>query len=299
MKIGFSKETKIALLTIVTGTMLYTGFNFLKGRDTFSKINYYYVIYGNVGGLVAGNPVNVNGLSVGQVKDLLLEPDNTIKVVLQINSDVKITDSTVARLEDGSLLGGKGIELAIKPGKPLEEGGQIAAYVKPGISQELMKEVDKTLDKVNEVLGPENQKELTQILKNVATLTAQVNAVLETNKKTLASSLENVNKLTAALVETEKQIKPVLVNLNAFADSLKDTRLKTTVEQANKTIANLDETISKINNGKGSMGKLINDDSLYVHMDKAVKDLDKLFLDINARPNRYVHFSVFGKKDKQ
>ena len=306
MNFRFSKEIRIAVLTIVAGTMLYTGFNFLKGQDTFSSINFYPVYYNNVDGLVPGNPVYVNGLTVGQVKELSLEDGNKVKALLQVDASVKLTDSTLAKLMDGSLLGGKSIILELKPGKrELKDGDEILPFVQPGLAEALMKEekhlmkgLDKTLYNVNEVLNIENQKKLSKMLTNLESLTRNANALVEINKSVLASSLVNINKLTGSLVQTEKQLKPILSNLNALSDSLKDTRLKATVEQANKAVANLDVAISKINSGKGTMGKLVNDDSLYLHMDKTVKDLDLVFLDLKARPGRYIHFSVFGKKNK-
>lgn len=306
MKFAFTKEIKIAVLTIVSGTMLYTGFNFLKGSDTFSRINYYSVYYYNVDGLVAGNPVYVNGLSVGQVKNLELTTDNRVKVLLQVASDVALSDSTVAKLLNGSLLGGKSIVLVQKKGnKVLADGDSITSFVEPGITdvllskaEPIMQDFDKTLNSVNKILDAENQKKIAQLLVNLEAITKNTNELVLANKASIASTTSNLSTLTNSLIETEKQFKPILSNLNSFSDSLKDARLKATVAQANKTMADLDETITKINKGKGSMGKLINEDSLYVHLDKTIKDLDKVFLDMKERPSRYVHFSVFGKKDK-
>ena len=306
MKFAFTKEIKIAVLTIVSGTMLYTGFNFLKGSDTFSRINYYSVYYNNVDGLVAGNPVYVNGLSVGQVKNLELTSDNRVKVLLQVASDVSLSDSTVAKLLNGSLLGGKSIVLIQKKGnKILVDGDSIASFVEPGITdvllakaEPIMQDFDKTLTSVNKILNEENQKKIAQLLINLEAITKNTNELVLANKASIASTTSNLSTLTNSLIETEKQFKPILSNLNSFSDSLKDARLKATVAQANKTMADLDETITKINKGKGSIGKLVNEDSLYVHLDKTIKDLDKVFLDMKERPSRYIHFSVFGKKDK-
>jgi len=302
----FSKEIRIAVLTIVSGTMLYTGFNFLKGQDTFSSINFYPVLYSNVDGLVPGNPVYVNGLAVGQVKELSLAEGNKVRALLQVDASVKLTDSTLAKLMDGSLLGGKSIILELKPGgRVLKDGDEIKPFVEPGLTESILEEarpimkgIDKTLTNVNAVLNAENQLKLSKMLTNLEALTRNANALVEINKSVLASSLTNINQLTGSLVQTEKQLKPILQNLEQLSDSLKNTRLKSTVNQASETLANLDKVIDKINKGKGSMGKLVNDDSLYVHMDKTVKDLDQVFLDLKARPGRYIHISVFGKKNQ-
>jgi len=259
-----------------------------------------------VDGLVAGNPVYVNGFSVGQVKDLELAPDNRVKVLLQVASDVSLSDSTVAKLMNGSLLGGKSIVLIQKKGnKILVDGDSIASFAEPGMADVLMNKAepimqnfDKTLTSANKILDEENQKKIAQLLVNLEAITKNTNELVMANKASIAATTSNLSTLTNSLIETEKQFKPILSNLNSFSDSLKDARLKATVAQANKTMADLDETITKINKGNGSIGKLINEDSLYVHLDKTIKDLDKVFLDMKERPSRYIHFSVFGKKDK-
>ena len=308
MKFTLSKEVKIALLTIVSGTMLYTGFSFLKGRDAFSRTSFYHIYYTNVDGLTPGNPVYINGLSVGQVKDMVLDPEkeNKVNVTIQLEGKMPLTDSTRAKLVDGSLLGGKAIVLELKPGSNvLEDGAVIPSYKEPSLTEALvakaqpvMEGLDKTIHNVNTILDAENQKKISHILSNLEETTVELKEVVRINKINLAVTTQNLGKLSTSLVETEKQLKPILKDLDAFSDSLKDARIKATVEQANQAIAQLNEVVTKVNKGQGSLGKLINSDSLHTHLDKTVKDLDQVFIDIKARPKRYVHFSVFGKKDK-
>jgi phospholipid/cholesterol/gamma-HCH transport system substrate-binding protein len=305
LKFAISKEVKIALLTIITSSMLYTGFNFLKGHEAFSKSNYYAAYYHNVDGLLPGNPVYLNGMNVGQVKELELTPENKIKVTLQVQASIELSDSTVAKLMDGSLLGGKEIMLKMKPGtKILEDGATIRSELEVGMSENFMnqaepilKGVDKTLGNVNNVLNTENQQKISQLLSNLEAVSSHLKETIIENRQSLSSTTHNLDKLTASLVETEKKLNPILNNLNILSDSLKDMQLKSTVMQVNKTVADLDETINKINKGKGTLGKMVNEDSLYTHLNKTIKDLDELFLDMKARPKRYVHFSVFGKKE--
>jgi phospholipid/cholesterol/gamma-HCH transport system substrate-binding protein len=306
LKFALSKEVKVALLAIVTGAMLYTGFNVLKGKDTFSKTHEYIVLYKNVDGLTTGNPIFVNGMNVGQVKDLSLNGVNGVSVLVQVNKAVEMTDSTIARLTDASLLGGKAIMLELKAGtRILNDGDTIDAGVQPKLAEmlattatPLINSMDKTLGNVNSILGNENQKKIGAILANFEALSLGGKEILDVNKRSLAVTMDNLNKISGSLIETEKQLKPILANLNALSDSLKDTRLKATVEQANKAVGNLNNTLNSINQGQGTLGKLVKDDSVYTHLDKAVKDLDLLLLDMKARPGRYIHFSVFGKKDK-
>lgn len=308
MKIAFSKEVKVALLTIVSGSLLYVGFNFLKGRDVFSDVDRYHVYYANVDGMTLGSPVLFNGMSVGQVKEMSLDEKhgNMINVMIQMEGHVPLTDSTVAKLVDGSLLGGKSIELIVKPGtRYLAEGETIPSFVEPSFTEALsesakpvMQKIDKTLQNVNEILNEQNQKKIGQILSNLEAASLEVKEIMKVNKATLAATTSNLSKLTTSLVETEKQLKPILRDLDSFADSLKSAKIKSTVEEANKAVTQLNQVLVKVNTKQGTLGKLVNDDSLYVHIDKTVKDLDNVFIDLKARPGRYIHFSVFGKKNK-
>jgi len=242
---------------------------------------------------------------VVQVEELEMMPDNMVKVLLQVRGKIQITDSSQAKLVDGSLLGGKEIILDVKQGtKILEDGATIPSHVEASVGESLMNEakpilkgMDKTLENVNGVLNAENQKKISQMISNLESVSSHLKEIMIDNKRSLANTTDNLSKLTSSLIETERQLKPILVNLDSFSDSLKDARLKATVVQANKTIVDLDETINKINKGNGTMGRLMNEDSLYRHFDKTVKDLDLLFIDIKAHPKRYAHFSIFGRKE--
>ena len=308
MKIAFSKEVKVALLTIVSGSLLYVGFNFLKGRDAFSDVDRYHIYYANVDGMTLGSPVLFNGMSVGQVKEMSLDEKkgNMINVTIQMEGHIPLTDSTVAKLVDGSLLGGKSIELIVKPGtRTLEEGETIPSIVEPSLTEALsesakpvMQKIDKTLENVNTILNEQNQRKISQILTNLEAASLEVKEIMKVNKATLAATTSNLSKLTTSLVETEKQLKPILRDLDSFADSLKNAKIKSTVDEANKAVTQLNQVLDKVNTKQGTLGKLVNDDSLYVHIDKTVKDLDNVFIDLKARPGRYIHFSVFGKKNK-
>lgn len=288
--------------------MLYTGFNFLKGRNAFARTSYYHIYYANVDGLTPGNPVYINGLTVGQVKDMTLDPEheNKVNVTIQLEGKMPLTDSTKAKLVDGSLLGGKAIVLELKPGsKILDDGAVIPSFKEPSLTESLvakaqpvMDGLDKTLHNVNSILDEENQKKISHILSNLEDASMELKEVVKINKTNLAVTTQNLGKLTSSLIETEKQLKPILQDLDSFSDSLKDARIKSTVDQANQAISQLNEVVTKVNKGQGSLGKLVNSDSLHTHLDKTVKDLDQVFIDLKARPKRYVHFSVFGKKDK-
>jgi phospholipid/cholesterol/gamma-HCH transport system substrate-binding protein len=309
--VAITKEVKVGLLAIIAGTILYLGFNFLKGIDFLSPTKTYYVVYQDIGGLTVSNPVLLNGLQVGRVsKTKLRTSDHKILVSLEIDNQVPVGDSSVALLANNGILGGKAIVLQTKFfQRNLEDEDTLIAEKERGVQDiiydkagPVINDLDTMIVGLNGVLTQIRAEEkLDKILRNFQKISQQLDLLLYDNSKNIHGITTNLNNLTASLVETEKSLKPLLANLNTLADSLNHLPLSNTVENANKSMANLNQILSDINKGEGSMGKLMKTEELHTNLNKTVQDLDKLFLDIQARPKRYVHFSVFGgdKKEKK
>jgi phospholipid/cholesterol/gamma-HCH transport system substrate-binding protein len=142
--------------------------------------------------------------------------------------------------------------------------------------------------------------EIKKILANANATAGNANGLIAENRTELAATLRNVEKLTASLNQaSEASLKPMLAKANTLADSLNALQLASTVNNLNQTIAQLQTTLADINKGQGTLGKLAKDDSLYVSLNRTVASLDSLFVDLKARPKRYVHFSLFGRKGKK
>jgi phospholipid/cholesterol/gamma-HCH transport system substrate-binding protein len=309
--VAITKEVKVGLLAIVAGTILYLGFNFLKGVDFLSPTNTYYVVYKDIGGLTVSNPVLLNGLQVGRVSRTALRTnDHKILVSLEIDNQVPVGDSSIALLANNGILGGKAIVLQPKLfRRNLEDGDSLIAEKERGVQDiiydkagPVINDLDTMIVGLNGVLTQIRAEEkLDKILRNFQKISQQLDLLLYDNAKNIHGITTNLNHLSASLVETEKSLKPLLTNLNTLADSLNNLPLANTVENANKSMANLNQILSDINKGEGSMGKLMKTEELHTSLNKTVQDLDKLFLDIQARPKRYVHISVFGgnKKEKK
>ncbi|HEV7380591.1 MAG TPA: MCE family protein, partial [Dyadobacter sp.] len=139
---------------------------------------------------------------------------------------------------------------------------------------------------------------LNQVLKNYDQAGTDVQGLLKDNRKNLLAMTTNLSKLSASLVETEKELKPLLAKTGTLADSLNALRLGETVQSANKTIAELRQILASVESGKGTAGKLIKDETLYVNLNRTIVSLNKLMTNLREQPKRYVHLSVFGKKDK-
>lgn len=306
-----SQEAKVGLLALVTLTMFFFGFNFLKGSNIFKKNKQFTVIYDNVDGLTTSNPVLLNGLNVGQVLkiDLLPEKGNKLLVTLDMNKNVVIRQGSRALLADGGLLGGKVIRLELnKAGSAIEEGELVAA-TEQGISSlikektlPVLKNVDSLTRRLNYIVASFDQTAgiLNQTLRGASTVTGTLDAALNENRTGLKLALANVNQLSQSLDKTTKALSPILTKASTFTDSLNALQLKQTLSSANKSIDNLQKLLGNIEKGQGSLGKLTTDDSLYINVSRTAGGLEKLLTDFRQNPKKYINvsFSVFGKKDK-
>lgn len=307
---NISQEVKVGLLAVITLLMLFFGFNFLKGSDFFSSNHKYTVIYDNIDGLTASNPVQINGLSVGQIRDIKILQDqgNKLLVTIEVKQGIRVTRGSRAVLADDGLLGGKLIRLGINPGTPeLEDGGRLVSAKETGLSA-LIKEktlpvlnnVDSLTYQLNRVVGQFDQTGivLNQTLRTANAGVRTLDLTVAENRAGLRATLDNVNRLSKSLIETEQQLKPILAKADTFADSLQGLQLKQTLGSVNKTVDNLQKMLAAINKGQGSIGKLTTNDSLYRNVNATTASLEKLLTDFRENPKRYVHFSLFGKKDK-
>lgn len=307
-----NNELKVGFLALMAFLILYFGFNFLKGNDIFSSSKTYYVQYDNVDGLMASNQVMVNGVEVGKVKKVSLVPDkgNKILVELRLNKSLLVPDKSLAILSDGALLGGKIIRLELLGSGTLPEGSFISAMNEKGLTSLLKERALPVISNADSLLISFRQISkkfdntgtyLDALLKNsnkaIVNINGSVTDLVAENKANIIQITGNMRALSNSLVETERQLKPLLTKFNTIADSLQAVRIGETLNLANKAVGSLQRIVSKLEKGQGTAGKLLTNDSLYVGLNKALLDLDKLLLDVRLQPKRYVNISVFGKKD--
>ena len=304
----FSKEIK-AVLIILSGIFLFLlGYNFLNSTSLFKKENTLFALYENVEGLQVGTKVTVNGLSVGKVADIdFLPGTNKILVSFTIRNDVVFSKNSVAELYEAGLIGGKSI--AIRPvydnSIKFKSGDTLKSSVKPGLT-----------DVVNQQIAPLQQK-LEKVLSNADSLFSGVNNVLNTGgKNNLSTTLENlssavknsdefISRLNSISKNQNKNINRTIENLsmiteslNKISDSLSKSSLKQTIYNFEKLSSNFNQVLLEIKNGNGTINKLIYQDSLYQNLKNSSKAIEILLNDLKSNPKRYVHFSLFGKKEK-
>jgi phospholipid/cholesterol/gamma-HCH transport system substrate-binding protein len=303
---NLSKEFKVGLFMVITITLLYFGFNFLKGIDFFSSNNKYYTIFRNVDKLTESNQIYLNGYAVGRVSDIKIEQaKDRVLVELEINSDIEVTETSIAML-NGELLGGRFIELNIKPGKALEAKDTMRSEVARGLMDfftenagPVASNLQTTLKKLNLLLDnlANNTSKLDVVLKGLETTPALLN-------KTLATADNNINDLSTSfksvattLNSSLSELKPTIQNFHALSDSLNRLELSQTLTKAQTSLTRLTETLTRLNEGKSTASKLLTEDSLYVNLNKMLKSFDSLAKHFNENPDHFM--APLGKSKKQ
>ena len=311
-----SNETKVGILAAIAIAIFIVGYNFLKGNDIFTSENEFYAKYDKVDGLAISKPVLVNGYQIGRVSALALQPNGQILAQFKINPKYLVPDNTIARLESTDLLGSKAVIFDL--GNSLKyaiDGDTLNANVQQNImeqvepvqkkAQVIIAKLDSLLSSVNTILNPDFQKNVNRsfasIAKTLETLeltSKTVDGAVSIQAKRIDNILANAESISSNLKNNNEKITAIMNNMNNFTDQLAKANFKETLDNANKAVADLQATVAKINNGAGSLGMLLNDEKLYNNLNNAAENLDKLMIDLQANPKRYVSFSVFGgKKD--
>ncbi len=298
------KEYKTAAFVLLAIALFIWGFNFLKGKDILKKYNIYYAVFDNVDGIDNSTPVKLKGLPVGSIQSMdFRTTDRKIVVAMNIDRDYFIPKDSRVKISGSGILGGKNleIELGYSP-EPAPSGDTLQSVTSGGLT---------------EMMGSA-QEQLENLINNTNRFLMNLNSVIDTtNRRNLAASLENINRLSAELnsltVETRQllaQNKHLLhrtlrnldqssAELNKFSSQLAQSHVDQLVQNLTESSVRLNKILKNLEQGKGSMGKLMTDEQLYRELNRTLQSLDALLRDLKAHPKRYVHFSVFGKKEKK
>jgi len=309
-----SNEVKVGVLALVSIALLIIGFRFLKAKDIFNRTPKLYAIFKSVGGLEKSNVVKINGLSVGTVYSMEPADENVtaVKVVLSITENVHIPSNSIAYIE-GSLLGSSNI--VIERGNAqtlLSDGDKINTKEEAGLLGNLSSEAKPLMTKIktvadsvtlllsnfNHILNAGTQRDVQNAIANLNYSTAALNTLLNGVNKPLAATLDNVSAITGNLKNQNEAIEGILSNANTFTGNLKQLQFQKTVDSLNATIADLRAAVSNITNPNGTLGALTSDRQLYNKMNDVLLSMEILLDDLRIHPKRYVHISVFGKKNK-
>ena len=306
MKIN--REIKTAILVLGGIVLFIYGFSFLKGKSIFKNSKTIHAVYDEVEGLMTGAKVSINGLSVGKISRIDFLPNTTkILVTMEVRQKLNISSESAAMLYETGLIGGKAISLIplFDPNNILKEGDTLEAKVKPGLTELINRQIEPLQIKIESMLSSADS--LFAGVSNVLDNDTQNN--LKNTLENLSITTQNLNKASLAAVEildrnqlqinaTFSNVKETSDNLKTITDSISNAQISYTIKEFTKTIEGLNSIVSSIDSGKGTAGKLINDETLYQGLNDATTELQTLLSDLKNYPKRYVHFSLFGKKEK-
>lgn len=303
-----NKELKIGILAILVGSMLYFGFNFLKGDDFFSTTNKYTVFYDNVDGLTISNPVIVNGFAIGRVKNIKLvqgEKKRQLQVIIDVRDDIPVGDSTVAVLTSSDLLGGKAIVLELGQSSTLFKTGDIVkGKTEKSITEELemrarpvLNTLDTALQNFSHIIDSDDKKSIKMTLKHMERTSILIEKMAAENRRTFNDVGVQMKGIMASFAETEKKIAPLLDKIGIFTDSLNTLHLANTIANVESAIANMNAILTKVNSTDGTIGMLMNDKELYEKLNITLNSLDSLVNHLNENPNDFM--APLGKTKAQ
>jgi phospholipid/cholesterol/gamma-HCH transport system substrate-binding protein len=312
-----SKEVKTGTLVVTAIVVFFAGFYFLKGSDVFSNDQEYYCYFPSVDGLQKSTFIQIKGLNVGQVTNMELAGDKGVKVTLSVANKTQIPSGTIATLAQSDLLGSKIIRLDLGAGPGTEQKGATLAARKDGgaidkISGELTPRLEElkitiiafnnALNNINSIVGPDNQAAITaaiQSLKATSENVARLSDALSKESGQITSIIRNTNSITGNLAKSNDSIQRIISNTSKITGQLANAPIQKTIADLQKTTAQLQGIMDKVNNNQGSLGMLVNDKELYNNMNKSLKSVTELTNDLKARPGRYINVSVFGGKKKE
>ncbi|HKZ37819.1 MAG TPA: MlaD family protein [Chryseolinea sp.] len=302
-----SKEFKVGLFMVITISLLYFGFNFLKGIDFFARTKKYYAVYDNVDKLTESNQIFLNGYAVGRVSDIQIQQRlNRVLVELDIDSDIILTDSSVALL-NGELLGGRFIQLMMgSGGNELQPKDTVPSQVAKGImdffeqnAQPVATNLQITLQNLNVILAglARNTKRLDTMFMRLQNTPALLNRTLSTASSNIDDLSVSFKSVAGNLNGTLEELRPTLSNFKTLSDSLKMMQLNGTVSKAQQSLGKLNETLSRLNNGDNTMSKLMTEDSLYMNLNQLLNSVDSLAKHFNTNPKHFM--APLGKSQRR
>ncbi|WP_321516433.1 MlaD family protein [Marinifilum fragile] len=311
-----SKDSIIGLVVIGAIVILIWGINFLKGFNMLSSEQSFCAKYERVDGLKKSSPVTLRGYKIGQIKSIQFSSsaDNLI-VEFSISDEFQLPKDSEARIVSSDIMGTKEIQLI--PGKSkltLSTGdtllGSIEGDLKEQVSMQmlplkrkaenLMSSVDSVLSVIQYIFNKDTRENLTksfgsieQTFKKLENTSGTLDTIVTGQKTHMENIISNVDSITTNLKENNKNISNILTNFSSISDSLKAVEIAQTINNAKLTLKQSNEILQKINSGQGSMGMLINNDTLYMNLEAASNSLTNLLIDLKNNPKKYMHFSLF------
>jgi phospholipid/cholesterol/gamma-HCH transport system substrate-binding protein len=319
-----STEFKIGFFVILAIAVAYWGINYLKGNDVLRKDRIFYAVYDRIDGLAPSNSISINGFPIGLVRHIELLPERGNKILVEFsitNPEILIPKDSEVRIFSSDLLGSKQVSLTVGYSAEFAESGDtLFASVEEGLAasvnaqiapiklkaEELLGQIEKAVITVQSVFDESARENLSQSFESIKesfyslSLTSKrLDSLMANEKPVIENSFANLSEFLENLNSNNDKINAFTENLVGISDSLKASNLKEAIANAAIALEQFTSIMEKTSSGEGTIGKLLHDDSLYNSMTEASVRLGSLLEDMESNPDRYVHVSVFGKKEKK
>jgi phospholipid/cholesterol/gamma-HCH transport system substrate-binding protein len=308
---NISNEVKVGAIAIITIVVFIWLYNFLKGKNLLNKDTTYYAVYEKVGGLGDSSPVEVNGYRVGVVKSISFIDAESGRLIVEfsIDKDFKLPVNTVAEIVPVSVLGGMKVQFVFGEGPGFyNEMDTIPGRLEQSITEMLETELvpvkdqisslitglDSVVVSLNDVMNTSFKRDLGNTMTNLS----NTSGIFSSKSKELKTTIDNLTNFSNMLSENSGKLSQSMGNLQNLTDTLVNADIAGTITNLRSTLGKTTQMLEKLNNGEGSAGQLLTNDSLYNNLSQSLESLDILLLDLKQNPGRYVHFSLFGRKDK-
>ncbi len=303
MKLSYEIKTGILVLT---GIILFIiGFSYLKSNDVFITDRIFYAVYDDVEGVSKGTPVTISGFNVGSVQDIEFYK-NSSKLLLKfrVENEFNFSSESIAQIYETGLIGGKAVAVIPKYGNELARSGDtLQSDIAPGLTELVNDRLSPLQDKIESMVVSADSVliSLNAVLNTEAKL--EIQSTIENFSSTVADLKTSAGTLDEILDNNKNQINNIISNVNQTSNELAGlsgsfSDLSIVISNLSESSENIDKIISEISEGEGSLNKLVFDDALINSLDAASKNINLLIKDLRLNPKRYVHFSLFGKKNK-
>ena len=300
-----SNEIKTAILVLSGILMFIVGFSYLKSNNIFSSDRTFFAIYDDIEGVSVGTPVTVSGFNVGSIQDISFY-QNTMNIIVKfrVENKVEFSKNSVAQIYETGLIGGKALAILPNRGPLAQSGDTLRSSIAPGLTE-----------LVNDKLSPLQEK-IESTFVSADSLLKNINNVFDVNSQNqikesfsqlsdLAINLkESAENLNSIINSNEIKINDIVSNVDNFSSNFSSlsnsfSDVEVIIGNLTKTSNNLNSIIDEISSGDGTFNQLIYDDSMIKSLNEASNNLNLLMEDLRLNPKRYVHFSLFGKKNKE
>jgi len=310
-----SNEVKVGATALVTILVFIWLYNFLKGKDLFSSTSSYYAVYDQINGLTETNPVEINGYKAGVVQSISFINDKSGRLLVKLSVDKSfiLPENTVAEITTATLIAGMKIRLVFGKGPGAYSNGdtipgRLAESILTKFEAEfaplkdkvagMITTLDSVLKSINDIMTPEFTGNVRGSMAHLNNTTKNIDEILGSKESALKSMLADLSKFSKMLADNSGKLSSTIGNFQTISDTLAAANLYGTINNLKATLEKTALLMENMNKGKGTAGQFFTNDTLYVNMTNSIGSLDLLLKDLKANPKRYVHFSLFGKKNQ-